>query len=94
MPEPTEHAVESEVAGMDEAGWSNSPEAKDAPHDEYPDVAPPEEVQPGWSNRGGGAQPEAEKAEAEAKPAEGAEDKVVKAPAKKAAAKKSTSKKG
>lgn len=95
--QPTEHAVEQTVAGMDEAGWSNSPAVEGAPQDEYPEVAPPEDVKPGWSNRGGAKAVAAEQSESKVVQDSDAEDKSVakKTTTKKTAAKKSSaSKKG
>lgn len=35
---------------MDEPGWSNSAPADNAPDDVHPDVDPPADVEPGFSN--------------------------------------------
>lgn len=79
LPEP----VEPDVKGMEKDGWSNSPAVSHAPDDVYPEVQPPEEMKPGFSN---------------GKAVRGAEKKVVaddstedKSVAKKAAAKKKAS---
>lgn len=80
-------AVTTEVKGMDGTGWSNSPHAEHAPDDNYPEVAPPEEVVPGFSNA------KAVGGEANDAAADPQQEPDNPAPAKKAAAKKTTAKK-
>lgn len=78
-----------------EAGWSNSAAAKDAPEDVHPDVTPLEEREPGYSNAKavkGAESSDAAAAESKVVDDASTEDKSVQ-PAKKAAAKK-TAKKG
>lgn len=73
--------------GTDEAGWSNSDPAEDAPADVHPDVAEPHHPEPGFSNGMAVVAVEGQVVKAEAtdkQPQADAEDK----PAKKTAAKK------
>lgn len=47
---PQKDAAMADTNGMENAGWSNSPAADHAPDDVHPEVAPPEELIPGFSN--------------------------------------------
>lgn len=78
---PDEHAQPHEVNGMDGEGWSNSPAAKNAPEDVIPEVAPPADVEPGFSNAKavrGDASVKAEKAADEAAPKKSAKSDAKK----------------
>lgn len=43
-------AAVTEIAGMETAGWSNSEPVDSAPSDVHPEVAPPPDHEPGFSN--------------------------------------------
>lgn len=62
---------------MDGEGWSNSPAAKNAPEDVIPEVAPPADVEPGFSNAKA-VRVDAEKAEDEAAPKKSAKSDAKK----------------
>jgi hypothetical protein len=91
------HRDEAQMSEQEqEAGWSNSEPVKDAPQDVQVEVAPLEELEPGFSN-GKAVKNDDDPADDDSAPAEkaAAESKVVaeestedKAVAKKAAAKK------
>ena len=75
-----------------EAGFSNSPEVKDAPKDVHPDVQSPKEPEPGFSNAKA-VQVEGADVSASATGEPQGGDEPADAPAKKAEAKKTTARK-
>jgi hypothetical protein len=81
---------------LHKAGFSNSEPAEDAPKDVHPDVDPPEELEPGFSNskavRGDSAPSEAP-AQPAVEQAKSADDQSADEPAKKTTTKKAAAKK-
>lgn len=76
------------------AGWSNSDAVKDAPEDVTPDVEPPEEQKPGFSNSKAVKADEPAAEPTEQPVADGSAEPEKKPVAKKTAAKKTAAKKG